>query len=227
MSDLYRHLVPIVQSQLSRGLQAYAFDLFGGLLDLDTALIRGTTALSDAHANASFAGRALAGYKAPIGELDRTIGRMIAEEQAQWFERFLKDVRDGRYTDDEGNARDALIQARSATYAHRLRGTANESWVNTLEVDEVIHWRLGGDEGGSCSICPDLAERGPYKPGELPTHPGANQTPCLFNCRCWLQREGGGEGFKYFDFDDKALPAFGLHFQGRNGLRAKRAWSFN
>lgn len=211
MSQIQRNLLRMVGLRLSSELKAQAVDLGRSLITRDTALERSTLALVAGHANAAYAGRALAGSREPLGALDQVVGRMAAEDQAQYFEKFLSDIKSGRYTDpDSGELREAQIETRASSYTERLRGTANESWVNTLGVDTLIFWRLGGDEGGSCSICPDLAQQGPYKASELPTIPGNNETPCLFNCRCYLEAESG-EGFKCWIPSSTFGPSFGLH----------------
>lgn len=206
MSDIYRHLVPMVQNQLRGKLAAITRDYGAEMLAYETALARGSGALIEAHANAAYAGRALAGLRDPLGEFDQALGQIIGEREAQHLESFLKDIKNGRYTSDEGELNTARIEARAANYTERLRGTANETWSNSLPDGDLIYWRLGGDEGGSCSICPDLAASGPYKPNQLPTHPGNNETPCLFNCRCYLETESGTPGLKSFSFAFKSAP---------------------
>lgn len=207
MSDIYRHLVPMVQNQLRGKLAAITRDYGAEMLTYDTALLRGSGALIEAHANAAYAGRALAGLRDPLGEFDQALGQIIGEREAQHLESFLNDIKNGRYTNDEGVVSTARIEARAANYTERLRGTANETWSNSLPEGDLIYWRLGGDEGTACSICPDLAANGPYKPNELPTHPGNNETPCLFNCRCYLETQSGAPGLKAFAVAFKFAPS--------------------
>ena len=152
--------------------------------------------LGDAHSRAAYLGRRLAGSDEPYGEYDEQFGKLVAEQEAQWFEALHADVSSGRYTNDDGTLDSDLLESRATNYEERLRGTANEAWVNTLADDkQLIEWVLGEEDANNCSVCPYLAEDGPYEANALPTYPGANETPCMFNCRCELRSEDGTTGF--------------------------------
>jgi hypothetical protein len=181
-------------STLQERLRETALQRARDELTLEAAGEAGFDALLESHAQAAYAGRGLAGALDEFGELDEAVGRLIAEEQAQYFEKFLSDIGDGKYTLEDGLINEEAIETRAGQYNERLRGTANESWATALPLDELLDWVLGATED-SCSVCPDLAEQGPYKPTELPTYPGANETPCLFNCGCSLRTQSGAQGF--------------------------------
>lgn len=196
---LPRELLRLVAASLRSRLKTSALDAATGSLSVDEAVSRGLAAFLESHANASHAGRALNGVSHGVDAADRALGRVTAMEQAVYFEKFAASLEGGKYQRDDGTLDEAAIERRAGLYTTRLRGTANEAWALSLPDDDLVIWELGGSEE-SCSVCPDLAAQGPYKRAELPTFPGANETPCLFNCNCQLRSQSGTEAFKAFDF---------------------------
>lgn len=153
---------------------------------------------AEGHGRATYLGRVLATGDATekYNEFDIEFGKLQADGQQPYAEKFLSDVLSGSYNDTEtGDLDAASVEARADHYNHALRGTGNEAWTNSLATDEVIIWVLGEEDDGTCSVCPSLAEDGPYTPGTMPTWPGAGETPCVFNCRCTIVTESGKAGF--------------------------------
>jgi len=196
MNIEHKHAIPsaIVRAvgvTLQRKLKTPLVQVGKGELSVSEASKKAYSAFLQAHANARFAGRLAAGDKMPLGEGDREAVALLAEEQQQYFEKFAGQIEAGKYTGEDGVLRESAIEDRAGLYTLRLRGTAADGWAGALDADELIEWQLGGSEN-NCSICPDLAEQGPYKPGELPTTPGSNETPCLFRCNCSLEAKNSG-----------------------------------
>jgi hypothetical protein len=150
--------------------------------------------LAEGHTSAAYMGRRLAGSDFPFGDYDTEFGKLVAESQREYLENFFADVQSGRYTGDDGALDESAISNRANYYQERLRGTANEAWCGSLDAEELIDWILD-DGADSCTVCPDLAENSPYSPGDMPTWPGANETPCLFNCACGARTQSGKFGF--------------------------------
>lgn len=147
--------------------------------------------LQQAHSQAASFGRRRAGGAGGDGitEEDRIFGRGRADYETDFLEGFIRDLEDGRYDDDpEGAVR------RASQYSGALRGTGNASFVASSPDTAEFYWRLGGAEE-HCEECPYLAEQSPYFADELPIFPGSNGTPCLFNCRCFLERSDGKRAF--------------------------------
>jgi len=73
-------------------------------------------------------------------------------------------------------------------------GAANEGWRTGLAPDVLITWHDTGDSG-ECNDCVRLAAGSPYTVDTLPTIPGAGETQCYENCRCYLETDGGQTSF--------------------------------
>lgn len=154
-----------------------------------------TDALSDlleaAHTEAVLLGRGRAGDFAPEEPDDRRFAGQVVDGEAEYLAAFRADLEDGRYADQP-----EAIARRAELYSGRLVGTANEVWALAGEETARYHWRLGGAEA-HCEDCPALARGGPYTLAQLRGRfPGSNQTACLFNCRCYLEREDGARSFR-------------------------------
>jgi len=126
-------------------------------------------------------------------DLDAQIAGLIAADgQEPYLLGFLQDIKDGRYGPmDELNV--GPIGSRLDLYALRLRGTANQAWVNAGDDLEQIYWRLGA--GDHCEDCPEAASLGPYYPSTLAFVPGDGHTACRGRCTCHLERESGARSF--------------------------------
>ncbi|OGF05248.1 MAG: hypothetical protein A2W00_04685 [Candidatus Eisenbacteria bacterium RBG_16_71_46] len=152
------------------------------------------TLLSEAHAQAAYLGRSLAGSAAAFGEADLLFGASVMAEQESYLASFLADIESGKYTLEDGTLNLARIGRRAEMYVDRLLGTANEAWVRTLPPETVLWWKLSVVD--HCADCPVLADGSPYTAATVPGFPGDASTACRTNCKCWLERETGETGFK-------------------------------
>lgn len=177
-------------------------DALADILDLTKRLLDGRLAprewydrfanlIAERHAEAWALGRRLTGDSSDVDEDDLLVGRAKADEESTWLLDFLDAVESGRYLDDEGKYRENLILNRSRLYAGKLRGTANEAFVETSDDGEEFDWVLGAVEE-HCAECPELAALSPWLKDEFPTFPGSGGTPCLTRCRCHLVRSSDG-----------------------------------
>jgi hypothetical protein len=112
--------------------------------------------------------------------------RGYADVDAEYLQGFLDDLADGRYTDDDGNLKLNQIRNRMRLYLGKARGVSAQASVDGLPLETEIYWRLGSNEK-HCGECPTLASISPFFPDDLFTTPGAGDTPCLGNCKCYLE----------------------------------------
>lgn len=152
--------------------------------------------LEEAHIEAVVIGRHHAGDLAPLEEDDRRFARTIVDHEAEFLAGFVSDLEDDRYLDAEGNFRLGAAQQRASLYAGRLVGTANQTWGLTLPPETTLIYWLLDDGAASCSDCPSIASRSPYRPDDMPTWPGQGETQCLSNCRCVTRTASGQTGFQ-------------------------------
>lgn len=155
--------------------------------------------IADAHAKAAVLGRQKAGDNAGLSADDVILGKQIAETESKYLDRFIEDLQNGRYTDNE----EAAIR-RAKMYTDLLRGTSNRAFVTASLPHVMFRWILGANENhcddGDGLDCPSISVGGingdgTYPASELPTTPGEGDTPCLGNCLCDLEREDGVIGF--------------------------------
>lgn len=150
--------------------------------------------LQEGHTQAWVLGRQLGGDTRPGHEFDRLIARATSDTEADYLHGFLSDIASGRYRLDDGSQNELAILARSKLYVLRMRGTANESFVEASPTDSEWTWHLGPEE--HCPDCPELAALSPYTKDTLFSFPGDGGSACLGNCNCWLARDDGVRGFK-------------------------------
>lgn len=146
--------------------------------------------LEDAHTRAVVIGRTHAGDTAPEEADDRLFAEAVVDGESEFLAAFVGDLEAGRY---EGNA--AGVERRSLAYLGRLAGSANEAWGLTLPPDTTLFWWRLQDHDAACAACPDLALNSPWRIDTIPTWPGQNQTPCLWQCRCEISTASGSRGF--------------------------------
>lgn len=171
-----RRLLADLAQQLADGLDAREWaEAFKRILNLS-------------HAQAWALGRMRAGDQMPFGFDDALRGIAAADSEADFLLSFLEAIEEGdlRYFDADGKVKVTQVARRSRMYTGLLRGTANEAWSNAQPDEAEIFWRLGAVEE-HCSDCPELAALNPWTKDTLFEKPGANGTPCLFNCKCWLE----------------------------------------
>jgi hypothetical protein len=149
------------------------------------------TALVNGHADSWLLGARRGGRDFEgIEELARRFGQHAADQEAEWLQNFINDLEDGRYLDDEGNLRTSAVNARSRLYVGKMRGTANQSFLDAGGLNQEYDWLMTGLE--HCGDCPRLAALSPYRAEELFTVPGQGDTECLGNCTCILVRLSDG-----------------------------------
>lgn len=173
--------------QTRRSLSDLAQELADGLDPREWA-DRFKIVLNGGHAQAWMLGRNRAGDLLPFDFMDALQGIAAADSEADYLLSFLEDIleKDDRYFDEDGNILADKVARRSRMYTGLMRGTANESWSNAQPDEAEIYWRLGAVEE-HCSDCPELASLNPWSKDTLFAKPGSNETPCLFNCKCWLE----------------------------------------
>ncbi len=159
-------------------------------------------ALVHGHSQAWTMGRQRAGDLSATSRDDLLMGREMADRESDWLHTFLVDLESGRYTDEHGTLQVAAVKTRADLYAQKLRGTANEAFVETGEDDDEIYWILGG--GQHCPDCPRWAEMSPFTKDTMPAYPCSGDCQCLGNCHCHLERHRGNDiltGFKPVKLD--------------------------
>lgn len=155
-------------------------------------------ALQAAHIQAYSIGQEFAG--SPVVETaSEYFGRRFAATQRSYVSGITTALDAGRFLiPGEAEIDAALLYGRLRLYHGAVSGTAQHAWSHFGKRGELIAWKLGAVEE-HCSDCPYLADMGPYVASEvfqlenkiLPTTPRAGDTPCLMNCKCYLQRQSG------------------------------------
>ncbi|RYZ93548.1 MAG: hypothetical protein EOP06_00470 [Proteobacteria bacterium] len=150
--------------------------------------------LAESHAEAYALGRQRAGRAGLRSADDDFLGRGIADNEVDYLGNFLDDLEGDRYLDAEGNLKADVLKSRLDLYCHRLRGTANEAFVEESPSISVFRWRLGIVE--HCEDCLTMEAQNPYTQTTMYRHPADGSCDCKTNCHCYLQRQDGVEGFK-------------------------------
>jgi hypothetical protein len=188
-------------------------DVLETLIALILAFLRGqstvalltynlTNALIDAHAHAAYLGRRLVlGNTSPYGQSDRLRGAVAMAGQVPFLQRLVSDLQTGtRYPLTPEGALPGVLTARLTLYAKRLRGTANEAWLESQTAGTMIIWQLGSTER-HCGDCPSLAAGSPYHAQLLLQTPGDGSTQCGSNCDCSIMTTTGEEAFPLEDIN--------------------------
>lgn len=154
----------------------------------------------DGHAESYAMGRQLAGDLADLSQSDFLSGLAVADRQAPYLLGFMYDLENGKYLDDDGIFQSSKTRARLNQYAHAMRGTATDAFINTSGDTIDFEWMLGAVEK-HCSDCPRYAAMNPWTKDSLFAWPGSMDTPCLGNCKCHLRREDGATSFQPVDLN--------------------------
>lgn len=181
-----------------------AFDDFTAGKITDTELFdRMDSELFAGHAEAWALGRRRATGKGPKGVTvaDRLMAVAAKDEEQEWLQAFQDDVKSGRYQREDGTWMDGAMKTRAGLYVGKMRGTSNVSLVEHSPDDVEWAWVLLPEN--NCQDCPRIAARSPYTKATLFTHPGNGDTECLGNCKCFLKRTDGVEGFRRMDVTDE------------------------
>lgn len=159
-----------------------------------------STSLVDMHAGAHAMGRASAGVRGPLSEMDLLVGRAMMDNESEYLQGFLLDIKDGRYGEiGAEDFRTGGVAQRCKLYVGKARGTAGEAFVQNSPEEALFEWIMTAQE--HCTSCPIFAENGPYEKGTIPTTPGLGDTECLGNCKCYLRRSDGVGSFKPAAFE--------------------------
>lgn len=158
---------------------------------------RAAAVLVQQHAQAVAMGRALAtGGSSRVTPEDRIKARSVVlgkDGEASFLAGFVRALKEGKYTDEDGNPKVKSIQSRAALYSRKLAATATREFVEASGDGFTYIWKL--TPGENCIDCLALAAGSPYKPGQLHTVPLASDTICHSRCRCFLIRSDGVRGF--------------------------------
>lgn len=144
--------------------------------------------MNDGHAGSWILGRQRAGDLTGSRVEDYLIGVGYADTQSDFLLNFIRDLENGRYTDDEGNFKLNHVRNRANLYLQTMRGTSGAAFVSISEGE--FNWIMAGIE--HCEDCPELASLSPWDESTLFAYPGDGSTSCVGNCRCHLERLSDG-----------------------------------
>ena len=192
----------------------------GGKLTVDEWADAFDKRLLDGHYNALVLGHERAGNFDYDSDALRLEARGIKDTEGEFLQNWVDQIKAGdpRYIDDDGNFIPGSLDSRSDLYGGKLRGTANEAFVEGSPSQSTFDWELGA--GDHCKDCPELAALGPYTSETLITTPGSGDTECITNCTCLLVRDDGMTGFDPVDASSFALLVTRLKRWGRALFRA-------
>lgn len=108
-----------------------------------------------------------------------------------FMSQYLSDIldKDPRYFKEGEWDADEILR-RMRFYQGKMRGTAGWGFVDVQSPVADIFWEDTGSEN-SCEECPMFASLSPWSKETLYTTPGGCETPCLFECECYLRTEYG------------------------------------
>lgn len=197
-----------------RDLVRICDQLTNGQISIDEWAKKFDAALLDGHLDALILGFERAGnFDYDLKEL-KELARGIKDTESEfltgytddagvWHRGWIGDLKSGddpRYFDKDGNLVPGSLDNRADLYVGRMRGTANEAFVNASDPDSSFEWELGDTE--HCDDCLEMADGGPYTVDTLFSFPGDGGTQCLGNCGCTLTRDDGVEGFGHHNDED-------------------------
>ena len=154
--------------------------------------------LQEAHTRGVILGRNWAGDMAPRELDDELFAGRTVENELAFFDAFLRDIRDGRYSDEVGGYTSGLDN-RLRMYGNKVGGTISEKFVLASPDTDTFQWVMLADE--HCEDCPRWAAGGPYTKDLLPAYPRDGQSACKVNCKCVVIRSSD---------DLPSPPPFGL-----------------
>lgn len=121
----------------------------------------------------------------PFFDMEKLSGKDMAfiskarRFEAQFFQRFLGDMRDPNFRPTHP------FLARAEYYAESAKAQFYNGLVAGAGHEVELYWTLGIAE--HCDDCIQLSSGNPYTWETLPTTPRAGDTECLMNCQCHLQ----------------------------------------
>lgn len=181
----------------SSELHKYVSDLGAGKITPEQFGDHVYASLVRGHADAYSAGLRHAGSQLDplvIQQQAEAFGRAQADTENGWLDKFVADLEDGRYTDEDGNLVVSTINHRANMYVLKLRATGTQGFIDASAAnnpEEEFTWVMTAIE--HCEDCPRMAALSPYKAHELFTMPCAGDTECLTHCRCHLVRRSDGK----------------------------------
>lgn len=150
------------------------------------------TILTRAHTRAVYLGRYAGGDETPPDADDRVFAERVMRDEAQFLDRFVEAIGEGRYTLPDGSLQSRTVRERAELYLYRVQGTANEAWA--LTTPETLTWHLD-ETAENCEDCLSYAAGGPYDWHSLPAVPRDGSTACKTGCRCLLVTAAGETSF--------------------------------
>jgi hypothetical protein len=149
--------------------------------------------LLEGHTQAWRLGRQRSGDGSPQTLDDYLHGLSAKDQEADWLESFMEKIDAGGFTDENGVLRTGPIMSRSRLYVGKMRGTANEAFVELSPDSSEWWWILGVED--HCDDCPFIAGESPFTKDANIGYPGDGGTECLGNCGCHIRRDDGIECF--------------------------------
>lgn len=181
---------------VARRLDRLAAELTRGDLTLEAYIAAALEVLEDGHAVCGSLGRRRAGDPARFGTEDSLRASIAMREERRYFEAFASQLaaQDPRYVDEEGRYDAQRIASRSRNYLGKLRGTANDAFLDASTDEDLFDRVMLTLE--HCSTCPHK-QGGPYTRSDLRRIgiPGDGRDECRQNCGCVLVRYDGVVGF--------------------------------
>lgn len=171
------------------GFRKLIKQLAGNEITLGEFEARVEALLFESHARASVIGRNISGDLTPMTAEDRLLASLVVDGEKRFLNKFINDIRSGKYTLEDGALHVIPIERRAVLYTTKLRGTMHESFVNVSKTGSTFDWILIAED--NCSDCPRIAAGSPYTAATLPTYPGNGETECITNCKCVLMRDDG------------------------------------
>lgn len=155
-------------------LESLTRDLFAGRINVAEWQTSTALEIKDAHLAQAMFG---AGGRANMTPKEwGRVGGTLADEY-RYLTRFANEIANGSVSEAQALAR--INQYGNATQQSYWREYVGAS-------SDLVYWILQPAE--HCPDCLTLADGSPYKPGDLPTVPGAGSTRCRGNCKCVLER---------------------------------------
>lgn len=190
----------LLRQDTANTLEAIVLRYYRGEITLYDLADLLTDTLMDAHSHAVYLGRRLAGVSSPMNDDDRRFAQTIMAEQQAFLFGLISDIHGGKYPLNEDGTLNSKLVYRIGAYTERLRGSGNQAMGAALAPDTLVWWVLGLAEHCVATdalqlICTEIEAGNPYRAADMPTWPGMNETPCLWNCHCSTFLENGQEGF--------------------------------
>jgi hypothetical protein len=187
----YDRLALIHANRLFRALT----DWLGGRITLEKFQLEFQEIVFNGHEQSYRSGNIFGGGRGD--GFDAFMAGIVEGDSDRFFiSRFLSDIRNetSNLYDDDGNLKIRKTQNRMKLYVGRMRGTANQGFMDASGPDIEFWWVLVAEN--HCVDCPILAANSPYTKDANLGYPGDGTQQCLGNCKCYLRREDGVVGFR-------------------------------